>query len=274
MKFSILPVSLTAYSLIAGSLAAPPSLPPSPPSLAKASTLSKRDDYDPRDNFVEGAEIVVNGFSWMIPIAQSRQITVPIEPALDIVRAGVHRAPMPFHCFFSSVHQELPSGYFDYVRDLKDPYQAATSITCQTLYANRRYSTFVVWVRYADDDINGDGNDDDDEAGERTDQRRGKEELLNLPAHKSTGKLVFDDERDVTVEHTGEARQIVAAVLMIQPQGWHECRLIGAERSDAERTFDADQPISGFSMSVKAISCYPSEGEGRDQETYSLSDIR
>ena len=209
----------------------------------------------------------MNGFDWMIPLTVSRQITIPLIPELDVTRASVHRAPLTFHCFFSAPHQELPSGWFDYVRDLTVPYQGATSITCQTLHSKQRYQTFVIWVRYADD---GDDGDDGADGGEA----RKKEELLNLPAPENAGELVFDDERDISVAHTGEARRIVAAVLMIQPRGWHECKLIGPKASDAPRTFHAEQPISGFVMPVKAISCYKSDEEGREQETHVLGSIR
>lgn len=221
--------------------------------------LSKRDGIDPVDRFPDGAKLIVNGFDWMIDVQSSRQITIPLIPELDVVRASVHRAPDTFHCFFSSPQNELPSASFDYIRDLTQSYQGATSITCQTLFINQRYRTYVIWVRYADEGIKVDGE-------------QKKEELLNLHARKSVSNLIFRD----TVDRAGKARKIVAAALMVQPQGMHQCALIsaGEKGDDAVKTFTPKKPISGFVTWARGISCYPSSEGDETRETYTLSDIR
>ena len=204
----------------------------------------------------------MNGLDWVIPMQVSRQITIPLIPELDVIRAKIRRAPDTFHCFFSSPQNELPSASFDRIYDLVDSYPGATAITCQTLFRNQRLRTYVIWVRYADDGIDVSG-------------KNKKEDLLNLHASENASEVIFRGEMDEAVDHAGEARKIVAAVLMKQPQGKHECALISADgKDDAERTFTAGQPISGFVMSARGIRCYPSSEGDEIEDTYELGEIR
>ena len=251
MKQSVSIIILATYSLVATCF-----------TVSSPLALSKRDDIDPTDKFPDGAKLIVNGFDWMIPVQFSRQITIPLIPEMDVVRASVRRGPSTFHCFFSAPQNELPSASFDYVRDLTEPYQGATSLTCQTLFNHQRYKTYVVWVRYADDGVIVDGE-------------KKKEELLNLRAHKNVSNLIFRDKVDGTVERAGKARKIVAAALMVQPRGRHQCAIISAGEKDAAvKSFTPKKPISGFVMSAKGISCYPSSEGDETRETYYLADIR
>lgn len=256
MKQSLSFLVLATYSLTATCLSVP-----SQPTTLRA--LSKRDGTDPVDRFPDGAKLIVNGFDWMIPVQSSRQITITLIPEMDIIRASVRRAPDTFHCFFSAPQNELPSASFNYIRDLTESYQGATSITCQTLFINQRYKTYVIWVRYADEGIEVNGE-------------QKKEELLNLHARKSVSNLIFKDTVDGTVDRVGKARKIVAAALMVQPQGIHQCALISAGEKDdvAVRTFTPKKPISGFVMWARGISCYPSSEGDETRDTYTLSDIR